>query len=223
MGVPRIQSELRLLGFDVSQRTVAKYRIKNPKPPSQTWKPFLSNHAKQLVSVDFFTVPTFTFRNLYCFIILLHDRRQVVHFNVTTNPTAEWTAQQIIEAFPDDEAPRYLLRDRDGIYGEYFQNRVEGMGIEQVITAPRSPFQIPFAERIIGSIRRECLDHMIIINESHLRHILSVYFDYHHRARPHQSLERNSPHPREVEPQSKGQVIAIPQVGGLHHRYRRVA
>ncbi len=175
------------------------------------------------MSVDFFTVPTFTFRNLYCFIILLHDWRQVVHFNVTANPTAEWTAQQVIEAFPDDEAPKYLVRDRDSIYGEYFQDRVEGMGIEQVITTVRSPWQNPFAERLIGSIRRECLDHLIIINESHLRHTLSGYFDYYHEARPYQSLTHNSTHPREIEPPSKGQIIAIPQVGGLHHHYRRAA
>jgi len=160
---------------------------------------------------------------LYCFIVLLHDRREIIHFNVTTNPTAEWTAQQIINAFPENEAPRYLLRDRDCIYAEYFQNRVEGMGIEQVVTAPRSPFQNPFAERVIGSIRRECLDHLMIINESHLRHTLSGYFDYYHEDRPHQSLDHNSPHPREIEPPSKGQIIAIHQVGGLHHRYRRAA
>jgi putative transposase len=214
-GVPRIQSELRLLGFEVAERTVAKYRVRSKKPPSQTWKSFLRNHVGQIAAIDFFTVPTVRFRNLYCFIILLHDRRQVVHFNVTTNPTAEWAAQQIIEAFPDDEAPKYLLRDRDGIYGEYFRSRVEGMGIEEVITAPQSAWQNPYVERVIGSIRRECLDHLIIINENHLCRILREYFDYYHNARPHQSLERNSPTPREIELPSKSKVIAIPQVGGL--------
>jgi putative transposase len=221
-GVPRIQAELHLLGFDVAESTVAKYQLKSTKPPSQTWKTFLNTHAKQIAAVDFFIVPTVTFRNLYCFIILLHDRRNVVHFNVTEHPTAEWTAQQIIEAFPDDEAPKYLLRDRDGIYGEYFRSRVAGMRIEEVITATRSPFQNPYVERVIGSIRRECLDHLIIINETHLRRILQEYFNYYHNSRPHQSLERNSPVPREIEPPT-GKVVSIPQVGGLHHLYRRAA
>jgi putative transposase len=162
-------------------------------------------------------------RILYCFIILLHDRRKVVHFNVTAHPTAVWTAQQMIEAFPEDTAPRYLLRDRDQIYGEGFRLRVKGMQIEEVITAPQSPFQNPYAERLIGSIRRECLDHLIIINEEHLRRILREYRDYYHHSRPHQSLERNSPTPREIELPPKGKVISIPQVGGLHHLYRRAA
>ena len=222
-GAPRIQSELRLLGFNVTERTVAKYRIKHGKPPSQTWRTFLTNHANQIAAVDFFTIPTINFRNLYCFVILLHVRRKVVHFNVTEHPTAEWTAQQIIETFPDEDAPKYLIRDRDGIYGEYFRKRLAGMGIEEVLTAPQSPFQNPYAERVIGSIRRECLDHLIVINEHHLRRILRNYFDYYHNSRPHRSLERNSPAPREIEPPSKGKVIAIPQVGGLHHRYNRAA
>jgi transposase InsO family protein len=222
-GTPRLQSELRLLGFDLAESTVAKYRVMGSKSPSQTWKTFLANHANQIAAIDFFTVPTLTFRNLYCFIILLHDRRQVVHFNVTAHPTAEWAARQLIEAFPEDSAPRYLLRDRDQIYGEEFRLRVKGMQIEEVITAPRSPFQNPYAERIIGSIRRECLDHLIIIGEDHLRRTLRDYFDYYHNSRPHQALERNSPTPREIEAPVKGKVIAIPQVGGLHHRYRRAA
>jgi putative transposase len=222
-GAPRIQSELHLLGFNVTERTVAKYRIKHDKPPSQTWRTFLTNHANQIAAVDFFTIPTINFRNLYCFVILLHDRRKVAHFNVTGHPTAEWTAQQIIDAFPDEEAPKYLICDRDGIYDEYFRKRVAGMGIEEVLTSPQSPFQNPYAERVIGSIRRECLDHLIVLNEDHLRRILRNYFNYYHNSRPHQSLERNSPAPREIEPPSKGKVIAIPQVGGLHHRYRRAA
>src|SRR5215813_1129529 len=222
-GVPRIQAELHLLGFDVEESTVAKYRVKSKKPPSQTWKSFLRNHVGQIAAIDFFTVHTLSFRTLYCFIILLHDRRRVVHFNVTAHPTAVWTAQQMIEAFPEDSAPRYLLRDRDQIYGEEFRLRVKGMQIEEVITAPRSPFQNPYAERVIGSIRRECLDHLLIIDENHLRRVLRDYFDYYHNSRPHQSLERNSPAPREIEAPSKGKVIAIPQVGGLHHRYQRAA
>jgi putative transposase len=222
-GVPRIQAELRLLGYDLAESTVAKYRVKSKKPPSQTWKTFLNNHVGEIAAIDFFIVPTATFRNLYCFIILLHDRRKVIHFNVTAHPTAVWTAQQIVEAFPEDTVPRYLLRDRDSIYGEEFRCRVKGMQIEEVITAPRAPFQNPYVERVIGSIRRECLDHLIIIGEDHLRRILREYFDYYHNSRPHQSLERNSPVLREIEPPSKGRVISIAEVGGLHHRYQRAA
>jgi transposase InsO family protein len=222
-GVPRIQSELRLLGFNVTEKTVAKYRVKHAEPPSQTWKTFLANHANQIAAVDFFTIPTINFRVLYCFIVLLHDRRKIIHFNVTANPTAAWTAQQIIEAFPEDTTPRYLLRDRDSIYGEEFRSRVKGMQIEEVVTAPHSPFQNPYAERVIGSIRRECLDHMIVLNEEHLRRILRNYLMYYHDSRPHLSLARNAPEPREIEPLSQGKIIAIPQVGGLHHQYRRAA
>src|SRR5262244_2588734 len=222
-GVPRIQSELRLLGFNVMEKTVAKYRVKRAKPPSQTWKTFLANHVNQIAAIDFFTIPTINFRVLYCFIVLLHGRRKIVHFNVTANPTAHWAAQQIIEAFPEETAPRFLLRDRDSIYGAEFQSRVKGMRIDEVVTAPHSPFQNPYAERVIGSIRRECLDHLIVLNEDHLRRILRSYFNYYHDSRPHQSLERNSPIPREIEPPSQGKINAIPQVGGLHHRYRRAA
>ena len=151
-GVPRIQAELRLLGLDLAESTVAKYRIRSSTSPSQTWKLFLANHAKQIAAIDFFTVPTLTFRNLYCFIILLHDRRQVIHFNVTAHPTAEWTARQLIEAFPEDSAPRYLLRDRDQIYGAEFRLRVQGMQIEEVITAPHSPWQNDYASHYTSSV-----------------------------------------------------------------------
>ncbi len=140
-GVPRIQSELVLLGHNVSETTVSKYRVKHRKPPSQTWRTFLDNHLTDIVAIDFFTVPTATFRVLFAFVVLRHDRRKVVHFNVTEHPTAEWTAQQIIEAFPYDTAPRFLIRDRDGIYGHVFQERAMNMGIEEVVTAPRSPWQ----------------------------------------------------------------------------------
>jgi transposase InsO family protein len=160
---------------------------------------------------------------LYVFIVLRHDRRRVVHFNVTDHPYAEWAAQQIIEAFPFEETPRFLLRDRDGIYGDYFKTRVKGMGIEEVPIAPGAPWQNPFCERLVRSIRRDCLNHMIVLNEDHLRRILKSYFQYYHEARAHLSLERNSPIPREVEPTSRGKVIAIPQVGGLHRRYARAA
>ncbi len=222
-GVPRIQSELALLGHTVAEATVRKYRIRHRNPPSQTWRTFLENHLSDIVAIDFFTVPTATFRILFAFVVLRHDRRHVVHFNVTAYPTAEWAAQQIIEAFPEDTAPRFLIRDRDGIYGHVFQQRVQNMGIEEVVIAPRSPWQNSFCERLFGSIRRECLNHIIVLDERHLLRILRSYFAYYHESRTHLSLERNSPIKREVEPPERGRVVAIPQVGGLHHRYRRVA
>ncbi len=224
-GVPRIQSELRLLGFDIAESTVAKYMIR-PRhgPPSQTWRAFLRNHLRHTAACDFFVVPTATFRLLFCFIVLAHDRRRIVHFNVTSHPTAEWTVQQVVEAFPGDAlVPCYLLRDRDSIYGASFRARVKGMSIREIVTAPRSPWQNPYAERVIGSIRRECIDHLIILGESHLRHVLKDYVAYYNHARPHLSLEQNAPFRREIEPPSKGKVIAIPKVGGLHHLYVRAA
>ncbi len=173
-GAPRIHGELLKLDIQVSQATVSKYMMRDRKPPSQSWRTFLTNHLPDLVSIDFFTVPTATFRVLSVFIVLSHERRSVLHFNVTEQPTAQWTAQPVIEAFPFETAPRYLLRDRDGIYGREFRRRVEGMGIEQVCTAPRSPWQNPYVERLIGSVRRECIDHLIILAEYHLRRILGT-------------------------------------------------
>jgi transposase InsO family protein len=184
---------------------------------------FLDNHIRDIVAIDFFTVPTATFRILFAFVVLRHDRRHVVHVNVTAHPTAKWTAQQMVEAFPYDEAPRFLIRDRDAIYGVDFHQRIKHMGIEEVITAPRSPWQNPYVERIVGSIRRECLDRVIVLNERHLKRILSSYFVYYHESRAHLSLDRNSPIPREIERPERGKVVAIPQVGGLHHRYCRAA
>jgi len=222
-GTPRIQSEPALLGHVVAESTIDEYRVRPRKPPSQTWRTFLDNHVKDIVAVDFFTVPTATFRVLFAFVVLRHDRRRLIHFNVTAHPTAEWTAQQIVEAFPFDTAPRFLIRDRDGVYGEAFQRRVTSMGIEEVVIAPRSPWQNPYCERLVGSIRRECLDHVIVLNERHLMRILRSYLDYYLNSRTHLALERNSPIEREVELPHCGRVIAIPQVGGLHHRYRRAA
>ena len=222
-GAPRIQSELKLLGFEIADSTVAKYMIRQKKPPSQTWRSFLKNHVKQIAAVDFFTVPTVRFQILYCFIVLRHHRRRIVHFNITMHPTARWTAQQITEAFPYDTVPKYLIRDRDGIYGNFFQQRVKNMGIREVLIAPKSPWQNPYCERVIGSIRRECLDHFIILSENHLCRILKDYMDYYNNCRTHLSLDRNSPSLRDIEPPSKGKVISIPQIGGLHHVYKRVA
>lgn len=222
-GRRRIQAELHLLGYDIADGTVAKYMIRRARPPSQGWRAFLANHMGDVAAVDFFVLPTVTFRLLYGFLVLRHDRRQVVHFNVSVQPTAGWAAQQLIEAFPEDEAPAYLLRDRDPIYGEIFQRRIHTMGLEQVVIAPRAPWQNPFVERLIGSIRRECLDHVIVLNEAHLRRVLRAYLEYYHTARPHQSLGRNSPSPRAVESPPGGRIVAVPQVGGLHHRYQRAA
>jgi len=220
-GAPRIHSELLKLGVTVSQATVAKYMVRHRKPPSQTWRTFLTNHVSQLASVDFFTVHTIWFEIVFVFIVLSHDRRRILHFNVTTHPTAEWTAQQIVEAFPFDSAPKYLLRDRDRIYGHEFGKQVEVMGIQEVLGAPRSPWQHAYVERVIGSIRRECLDHVIVFSEESLRRALQSYISYYHESRLHLSLDKDSPDSRAV--QSVGKVVAIPQVGGLHYRYDRRA
>jgi transposase InsO family protein len=181
-GGPRIHGELLKLGIDVSERTVSRQMPKDRKPPSQTWRTILDNHCRELVAIDFLTVPTATFRLLYVLVVLAHDRRRVLHFNVTEHPTAAWTAQQIIEAFPDGTAPRFLLRDRNQIYGEEFRLRVAGMKIEEIITAARSPCQNAFVERLIGSICRECLDHVIVLGENHLQRVLKSYFSYDHRS-----------------------------------------
>ena len=169
-GAPRIHGELLKLGIEISQATVANYMVRPRKPPSQTWRTFLSNHSKDLA--DFFVVPTIAFRLLFVFVILGHDRRRPVHFAVTTNPTAEWAAQQLMEAFPWDSAPRYLLRDRDGTYGAKFRETAKWMDIHEVLTAPQSPWQNPYVERLIGSVRRECLDHVIVYNEAGLHRVL---------------------------------------------------
>jgi transposase InsO family protein len=211
------------LGIDISERTVSRMMPKKKVPPSQTWKTFLDNHLKDLVSIDFFTVPTATFRVLFVMIILAHQRRRVIHFNVTEHPTASWTAEQMVQAFPENTAPRFLVRDRDSIYGKHFRDRVPSLGIEEVITAPRSPWQNPLAVRIIGSIRRECLDHVVVLDEKHLKRILTCYLRYYHKARTHLSLEKDAPEPREIQPPNLGPVVAVPEVGGLHHRYERRA
>jgi putative transposase len=222
-GAPRIHGELLKLGIQVSQATVAKYMVHHRTPPSQTWRTFLANHTKILVSTDFFVVPTITFKVLFVFVILAHDRRRPVHFAVTSHPTAEWTAQQLLEAFPWDSAPRYLLRDRDGTYGERFCDTAKWMGIREVLTTPQSPWQNPYVERLIGSIRRECLDHVIVFNETDLRRVLNEYFEYYEQARTHLSLNKDAPIPRPIQSPELGRVVEFPEVGGLHHRYERRA
>jgi putative transposase len=222
-GAPRIHGELLKLGINVSERSVSRLMPRRRQPPSQTWRTFLANHLHEIASVDLFTVPTVTFRVLFCLVVLRHDRRRVLHFNVTEHPTSHWAAQQMVEAFPEEVSARYLLRDRDRIFGEYFQQRVRGLGLKEVLSAPRSPWQNGYVERLIGSIRRECLDHVIVVNEQHLRRILHSYFEYYHGTRTHLSVDKDAPDRRPVQLPAMGTVIQIAEVGGLHHRYERRA
>src|SRR6266850_262490 len=210
-GAPRIHGELLKLGIDVAERTVSRLLTKRRTPPSQSWRTFLANHVRDLVSLDFFTVPTARLRVLFVLVVLAHHRRRVVHFNMTEHPTPHWTAQQIVDALPEDSAPSYLLRDRDSVYGHVFRHRVKGMGVGEVLTAPHSPWQNPFAERLIGSIRRECLNHVLVLGERHLRRTLTRYFAYYHRAR-NLSLVKDAPDGRPVERRDLGRIIPIPEV-----------
>ena len=222
-GAPRIHGELLKLGIAVAQSTVAKYLPRPRKPPSQTWRTFLTNHMEQMASIDFFVVPTATFRVLFVFVVLSNARRRVLHFQVTEHPSQEWTMQQMREAFPWEQPCRYLLRDRDAIYGGDWVAMTKGLGMEEVISAPRSPWQNPYVERLIGSIRRECLDHIIVWNERSLRRTLKDYFAYYQRSRTHLALAKDAPESRVVEKPESGCIVAIPQLGGLHHRYQRHA
>src|SRR3984893_6078634 len=222
-GAPRIHGELLKLGIEVSQATVAKYMVRRRGAPSPTWRTFVRNHAEGIAAIDIFVVASASFRLLYVMIILSHDRRKISHTAVTDHPTAVWLSRQVTEAFPWDTAPRYMLRDRDTSCGSYFCSRVEAMNITEVVTAPRSPWQNAYVERVIGSIRRECLDHIVIFNERHLRRVLSSYVDYYQRTRTHLSLDKDCPDPRPIMPRKIGKVVAIPKIGGLHHRYERLA
>jgi putative transposase len=221
-GAPRIHGELLKLGIDVSQATVAKYMGRRRQPPSQTWRTFLRNHVGQIVAADFFVVPTATYRLLFVVVLLAHGRRRLRHFPVTAHPTAVWTAEQLREAFPCDEAPRYLLHDRDHAF-DHLATTAKAMGIEEVLTAPRAPWQNAVVERFIGSARRECFDHVIVFNEAGLRRLMTDYCSYYERSRTHLSLNKDTPIPRPVTPPDDGAVLAIPEVGGLHHRYERRA
>ena len=222
-GAPRIQGELLKLGIDIGETSVGKYMVRGRKPPSQTWRTFLENHVQAMVSVDFFTVPTLRFQILYAFPVLAHDRRRIVHFGITAHPTAEWAVQQLREAFPWDTAPRYLMRDRDSIFGLDFVEQVKAMGIKEVLSAPRSPWQRAYVERVIGTFRRECLDHVIVFNEASLYRHVKLFTAYYHESRTHLSLGKDTPEPRSVQPIELGSIIAIPQLGGLHRRYERRA
>jgi transposase InsO family protein len=219
-GAPRIHGELLKLGFEVAQSTVARYMVRRWGPPSQGWRTFLRNHAPDIAAMDLFVVPTIGFRLLYALVIVRLDRRALVWINVTQNPTAEWIAHQLTEAFPWDEAPGYLIRDNDGIYGNVALRRIRAMGIRDKPTAPGSPWQNGFVERLIGSIRRECLDHLVVRGEAHLRRILRTYADYYNKIRTHRSLGKDAPSFRAI--QRAGNITSQAILGGLHHYYVRV-
>jgi hypothetical protein len=218
-GAPRIHGELLKLGIDVGQTTVAKYMARRRRPPSQGWKTFLRNHADGIASMDLFVVPTISFRLLYGFLILRHSRRELLWLGVTAHPSAEWIARQIIEAYGWQPAPRYIIRDRDCVYGGIFARRLRAMGIRDRPIAAWSPWQNGCAERLIGSIRRDCLDHVVVFSERHLRHLLNAYQKYYNEARTHLSLHKDAPIPRAV--QTAGPTLAVPILGGLHHHYIR--
>jgi len=219
-GAPRIHGEVLKLGFTIAQSTVSKYMLRGRRPPSQSWKTFLRNHADGIAAVDFLVVPTLTFERLFAFVVLGIGRRTIVWIGVTANPTAQWLANQITEAFPWDTAPEYLIRDNDGAYGEVFTRRVRSMGIRDRPITPRSPWQNGYVERVIGSIRRECLDHLIVRNEAHLRRVLRAYTLYHNATRTHLGLQKDTPNRRPIE--RRGRIVACEVLGGLHHQYSRI-
>jgi len=219
-GAPRIHGELLKLGYEVAQSTVAKYMAKRRGPSSQGWRTFLQNHAPDIAAMDLLVVPTIGFNLLYAFVIVRLDRRELVWINVTANPTADWIGRQLTEAFPWDEAPGYVIRDRDRIYGTIVTRRLRAMGIRDKPTAPSSPWQNGFAERLIGSIRRECLDHFIVLGEAHLLRLLRAYASYYNDIRTHRSLDKDVPVSRPI--QRTGIISSRPILGGLHHHYVRV-
>ena len=210
------------MGITVSQSTVAKYMRRHPRPPSQTWRTFLTNHANQIMAADFFVVPTVTFRLLFVLVILEHDGRRIVHVAITEHPTAAWTAPQLRNTFSENEAPRYLLHDRNSVFADA-ATTIAGMNMQTVRTAPRSPWQNAYAERVIGSIRRECLDHVIVVNPAGLHRVLTAYVTYYMPSRTHLALGKDAPISRPVAPSSGGRIVVTPHVGGLHHRYDRAA
>jgi len=219
-GAPRIHGELLMLGIEVAESTVGRYMVRRRRPPSQGWKTFLRNHAAGIASIDLFVVRTISFKLLYGLVILRHARRRLVSIRVTNNPTAEWIAGQVTDAFPWDEAPRHLIRDRDGAFGPAYTHRIRAMRIRDHPTAPRSPWQNGHVERVIGSIRRESLDHLVVFDEAQLRRVLKNYASYYNQVRTHLSLDKNAPDFR--RPQKLGPIAAIPILGGLHHQYVRV-
>jgi transposase InsO family protein len=219
-GTPRIHGELLRLGIDVGQTSVAKYMVRRRGPPSQGWKTFLRNHADGIAAMDVFVVPTVSFRLLYGLLIMGHGRRQILWLGVTAHPTAEWIANQLTAACGWEQLPRYLIRDRDACYGDIFVRRVRSLGIRDHPTSARSPWQNGYAERLIGSIRRECLDHVVVVGEQHLRHILMSYMEYYNAVRTHLSLGKDAPVRRLIH--RAGRIEARPVLGGLHHQYVRI-
>jgi transposase InsO family protein len=219
-GAPRIHGELLKLGIEVGQTSVTKYMARRRRPPSQGWRTFLRNHADGIASMDLFVIPTVSFRFLYGLVILNHGRRQILWLGVTAHPTAEWMARQLTEAFGWEGTPQYIVRDRDSVYGEIFTRRIRAMGIRDRPIAPRSPWQNGHAERLIGSLQRECLDHVIVFGERHLRQLLFLYMDYYNKARTHLSLNKDAPVPRAIL--AIGAIHANPILGGLHHHYVRI-
>jgi transposase InsO family protein len=216
-GAPRIHGELQMLGFEVAESTVGWYIVRRRRPPSQGWKTFLSNHAAGIASLDLFVVRTLSFKLLYGLVILRHARRRMVSIAVTTNPTAQWIAGHLTDAFPWDEAPQHLIRDRDDAFGAVYRRRVRAMGIRDHPIAPRSPWQNAHVERLIGSIRRECLDHLIVLGEAHLHRVLKEYAAYYNQVRTHLSLDKEAPDFRHVQP--VGAIVSAPILAGLHHQY----
>jgi hypothetical protein len=216
-GAPKIHGELLKLGIEVAQSTVSIYMVPRRDRPLQTWKIFLCNHMEGIASIDLFVVPTIAFEQLFAFLVLGHRRRQLLWIAVTRNPTAEWLARQITEAFPWDSAPKYLVRDNDRAFGAAFKARVRAMGIRDRPTSFRSPWQNGYVERLIGSIRHECLDHLMVCNAEHLRRILAEYATYYNEVRTHVSLGKDTPCTRPIE--RFGDIVAYPILGGLHHRY----
>jgi transposase InsO family protein len=219
-GAPRIHGELLKLGIDVGQTTVAKYMAKTRRPPSQGWKIFLRNHADAIASMDMFVVPTSSFRLLYGLLILRHTRRELLWLGVTEHPSAEWIARQLTEACGWKQAPRYLVRDRDGAYCAAFIRRIAAMGIRDRPSSARSPWQNRYAERVIGSIRRDCLDHVVVFGEQHLRHLLDSYQKYYNEVRTHLSLQKDAPISGDIS--RVGRLLPVPILGGLHHQYVRI-
>lgn len=217
---PRIHGELQKLGIEVAEKTVARYMPRYRRAPSPGWQAFLRNHADAVASLDLFVVPTVSFRLLYGLVILHHGRGEIVRVAVTAHPTAEWLARQVTEAFAWERAPRHLVRDNDGAYGKAFRKRVQALGIRDHPIPPRSPWRNGYVERVIGSIRRECLDHVIMLGEAHLRRVLFAYAAYYNEARTHLSLDKDAPLGRTAH--AAGRIASLPILGGLHHQYVRI-
>ena len=222
-GAPKIHGELQKLGFVVSERSVARYlrRIRRRSDPDKGWLAFLQNHREVIVAFDFFTVPTLTFQLLYCFFVIEHGRRKILHINVTRHPTAEWVVQQLREAFPEAGPYRYVILDRDSKFDANVAVFLKATGLKPKRTSIQSPWQNGIAERWVGSCRREILDHVIALNETHLRRLIRDYVNYYHEDRIHDSLEKDTPNRRRVEqrPAANATVISTPRLGGMHHRY----